>query len=245
MFAAGFLLFQAAFIAPLKHDKFVRHYHMIAHPLVLGLANPPNALAEREGISWTDRAGVMIARRIDPDIGDDTMGERYEQALYTYFAKLWIYYPSEMLVIYKTKFVETTTAAYAFLENPRGDMFWNRKNAFWLSAFAWPARPLATWLTAGGAALLFVVAGLLLARKADPRGFIVSAIGAAAAWSFFETAVTLPQVVLWYSPVYVFCVVCFGLLVAELAFSLLRKSSGTARNHHSEKDRVPAQRATL
>jgi hypothetical protein len=226
MFAAGLMAFQRVFITPLKHDNFVRHYHMIAHPIVLGLANPPNALAAREGIEWTDHAGVLLAKRIDPTVGDDTMGERYEQAMWAYFTKLWIYYPAEMRDIYYNKFVATTEAAYAFLENPKGDLFWLRKNAFWMPIFAWLGKPITTWLTAGGMALLLIGAGWLMARRQNQRGFTIAAIGGVAWWSFLETAVTLPQIVLWYSPVYVFTVVCFGLVVLELVLGVIERRYG-------------------
>ena len=220
---AGLATFHYTFIKPLAHAKFVRHYHMIAHPSVLGLANPPNALAEREGIAWDDRSGVVLAKRMDPSVGDDTMGERYEQALYAYFAKLWIYYPSEMLEIYRQKFAATTEDAYRFLESPAAGLFWPHKNPLWMTTFAAAAKPLGMRLTAGGLALIVMLAGGLLMRMLNRRaGLVVLAFGSIGFLSFLEAAITLGQVVLWYTPVFVFSLVCFGLFPLEGILMLLR-----------------------
>lgn len=221
--AAGLATFQYAFIKPLAHEKFVRHYHMIAHPIVLGLANPPNPLAEREGIAWDDRSGVVLAKRMDPTVGDDTMGERYEQALYAYLAKLWIYYPSEMLEIYRQKFAATTDDAYRFLESPQAGLFWPHKNPLWMTIFAATAKPAGVRFTAGGLALIVIVSGWLLMRMVNRQaGLVVLALGSIGFLSFLEAAITLGQVVLWYTPVFVFSLVCFGLLPLEGILTLLR-----------------------
>jgi hypothetical protein len=100
-FAATYLAFQAAFIWTLPSTGFNYASHPVAHPLVLGLAYPPNALAQREGIEWNDGAGLPLARRVDPNA--TYLGPTYEHALMTYYWQLWHEHPAEMRAIYQAK----------------------------------------------------------------------------------------------------------------------------------------------
>src|SRR5207244_5638177 len=85
-----------------------------AHPLVLSLAAPPNALAAREGIEWLDGAGLRLARRIDPTAR--YMERGYESALFRYYFGLWRRYPAEMLQIYASKW---TVAGAGLMQKAR------------------------------------------------------------------------------------------------------------------------------
>jgi SAM-dependent methyltransferase len=98
----GFVGFDALAIAPLRDLPYEgRTTHPVFHPLVLGLAVPPNRLAEREGIDWRDSAGRALAER---GVGVKvTTYEEYEHALGRYYRGLWRSYPSEMAVIYLRK----------------------------------------------------------------------------------------------------------------------------------------------
>jgi hypothetical protein len=100
---AGFLAFQAVFIWPLERDYTGTNYanHPIWHPIVLGLANPPNPLGEREGIKWDDSVGLTLAQRIEPTAV--YLSPSYERALRSYYVTLWQNYAGEMLGIYRKK----------------------------------------------------------------------------------------------------------------------------------------------
>ena len=94
---------QTVFIGPLGNlavESGLTH-HPIAHPIVLGLAVPKNALSDREGIAWNDAVGADIAIRVDPLA--NTTYERYESAMFKYYRGLWSDYPGEMLGIYARK----------------------------------------------------------------------------------------------------------------------------------------------
>ena len=104
LFGLGYWGFRAAFIAPLVPPTPTTNYtyHVVAHPLVLGLAEPPNALAAREGIKWNDSVGLVLALRADPSA--TFLGPKYEKALWQYYEGLWKRYPYEMAALYATKF---------------------------------------------------------------------------------------------------------------------------------------------
>jgi hypothetical protein len=77
------------------------------HPLVLSLGLSESSLSTREGITWDDDDGELLAQRIDPSVRYLRKG--YEKALLTYYVKLWIYHPQEMFDIYKNKFMNYKT----------------------------------------------------------------------------------------------------------------------------------------
>ncbi|MGI9301726.1 MAG: hypothetical protein ACR2RB_03325 [Gammaproteobacteria bacterium] len=103
MFAVGYSAFTTTLIKPLTKLNTQMNYahHPIAHPLVLGLAWPENELSRAEGIEWNDGLGLELARRIDNDV--TYLGPTYEQALFTYYAKLWFFYPERMRAVYEAK----------------------------------------------------------------------------------------------------------------------------------------------
>lgn len=115
----GFQSFQVLYyqpIAKLFQDTvhYNRAYHVVGHPLVLGLSIPDNALSQREGIRWDDTAGEALAKTIDPDAG--YLNSNYERAMLTYYAKLWIYYPNEMIEIYWKKWKLSVTGVFTFMK---------------------------------------------------------------------------------------------------------------------------------
>jgi hypothetical protein len=112
----GFLAFQASFIKPIERGQ-TQTYHTVWHTIVLGLANPPSELSEREEIEWVDGAGLKILNRLRPDL---TSGRRlspselavlgrysqsavYENTLKSYYINLWRQNADDMLNIYLTK----------------------------------------------------------------------------------------------------------------------------------------------
>ena len=102
-FVLAFALFQLIFIRPIDRLPITRNasYHVIAHPIVLGLAIPPNRLARDQGIEWSDRVGLDLARRIDPTVNE--LNQQYEDALFTYYRRLWRDHPRDMARLYWTK----------------------------------------------------------------------------------------------------------------------------------------------
>ena len=103
VFALGFTAFQFVFIRPIDRLPSSRNisYHVIAHPIVLALALPPNRLARDEGIEWNDRVGLDLARRVDPGVTE--INQRYEAALFTYYRQLWRQHPRQMAGLYWAK----------------------------------------------------------------------------------------------------------------------------------------------
>jgi hypothetical protein len=109
---SGFQLYNYTFIKPLheaaKNQSINNYtYHAVAHPLVLSLGISPSDLTAREGITWNDSIGASLAQKIDPSVS--YLSKDYEKALFSYYAKLWIYFPREMFDIYKNKFYSFTT----------------------------------------------------------------------------------------------------------------------------------------
>lgn len=102
----GLYTFDATLIGAIRkensgHSVQNRAYHVVAHPLVLGLATPENDFAKQQGIRWNDSIGPILAQQIDPNV--KYMDENYEKALFAYYAKLWIDYPEEMVGLYLKK----------------------------------------------------------------------------------------------------------------------------------------------
>lgn len=103
-FALGYLAFTATFIRPLERAvprQLVSVHHVIAHPLVLSLAVPPNEFASNAGIEWKDSAGLALAQRIDPST--TYLGPSYEANLFRFYVTLWRTHPRDMLYVYAVK----------------------------------------------------------------------------------------------------------------------------------------------
>jgi hypothetical protein len=103
--AVGFAAFQFALVRPLPSLDFNYSHHTVWHPLVLGLALPPNDFASAHGIQWNDTVGLALAREVDPSV--QYLGSGYERALREYYFRLWRRYPGELIALYHTKMHET------------------------------------------------------------------------------------------------------------------------------------------
>lgn len=77
------------------------NYHVVFHPLVLGLAIPQNDFAKNQGIIWDDSIGTKLARTINPSVS--YLDANYEKTMYLFYKKLWINNPGEMLYVYYLK----------------------------------------------------------------------------------------------------------------------------------------------
>jgi hypothetical protein len=229
--AVGVLAFDRIWIAPIRAAVGTNYsYHVIAHPLVLGLATPPSALASREDIQWNDRSGVVAARKVDPSV--EYLGPGYERALFAYYVGLWKSSPVEMMAIYLRKLTVTRQHAEEFLSSARPGLFWARKDDRWLTIAAWPALRIAGMVGVAGLFAALLAIGCLRPRALDldyPRGFCVAGIAIAGFLGFVESAVVLSGVVLWYSSVYVFALIFAGLFVYQSAVDACARPFMTAR----------------
>ena len=101
----GYVAFYVLLIRPLipsgAQTKPNMAHHIVSHPLVLGLALPPNALAQREGIAWDDSVGLQLAAGTNPTA--KYLSDDYADALWSYYFRLWREHPSEMFGIYTLK----------------------------------------------------------------------------------------------------------------------------------------------
>ena len=107
-----------------------RVHHPIAHPLVLALGQPDSPLATREGIRWDDSVGLPLAQKIEPSA--TYLGPAYEKALLSYYAKLWIFHPGEMIGIYLAKWHESVRGAFGDAELPSAHsrVRWQRRTSW-------------------------------------------------------------------------------------------------------------------
>jgi len=124
LFFGGFALFHRAAVAPGmqfpgRDDMYA--YHVIAHPLVLSLALPPNSFAESQGIRWLDRVGLDLARRADPEAV--YMGGNYEAALWTFYRNLWRTHPQEMAGVYLLKWQTAGREVLDYIRKQDGPAF--------------------------------------------------------------------------------------------------------------------------
>jgi hypothetical protein len=113
----GFLAFQTTFIKPMERGQARQTYHTVWHTVVLGLANPPSELSEREEIEWVDGAGLKILNRLRPDLtsgrrlsaselvilGKYSQSDLYENTLKSYYINLWKQNANDMQNIYLNK----------------------------------------------------------------------------------------------------------------------------------------------
>ena len=179
-FGLGYAAFGRIFIRPLtvamtpEWRQF--SYHVIGHPLVLGLALPESDLSRREGIRWDDSVGGELARRTIPEAV--YLGSYYEEAMLLYYLKLWLLYPAEMRAIYRTKL---HSAGVGMFLQPGA------------------ARPAAAiWQPSSGMTILaiYIAAAALgmfrYRRRALPVWLGLSLISLSAALLFVESALIMP-----------------------------------------------------
>ena len=224
MLAAGIFTFDRMWLAPQRVQAPAGYtYHTLAHPLVLGLASPPSALAAREHIEWDDGSGATIAKAVDPSV--TFLGPGYERALFTFYRRLWLTYPWEMMDIYRRKLAVTRTSADDFLALDQSSDFWKVKDGRWLPIAAWPGATAARAVGVLGLLAALLLAGYLrpsfLAIDA-PKAFVVMSLGIAGMIGFIESAMVLSGVVAWYSSVYVFVYVFAGLVLYQFGLDSCR-----------------------
>jgi hypothetical protein len=204
---AGFKTFTTTFISPLQTvESRPRYtYHVIAHPLVLFLAVPPNDFARREGIDCQDALGLNLAHRMDPSVA--YLGKNYDNALFLYYFKLWLYQRDEMANLYRMKF--RTAAATLSQAMPIADRKWMERGWF-LTA---PLRRIAGGKTYLGlfAALAFIPA-FLIRSWGTARAFALSAVATVGFLLFLEMGLLSSLFNLTYHSALLFCFLFAGML---------------------------------
>jgi hypothetical protein len=206
----GYLAFTVGFISPLTavtrdaRGPVLATYthHVVAHPLVLFLAVPPNDLARREGIEYDDLCGLKLARRLDPSVG--YLRGNYDAALFAYYRRLWREHPREMLGVYRAKFGLAAVSTMQAVLAP---------GPTWAGP---PLRALARWpvylalFAALAAAPLFLGRGLTAARA-----FALSALAVAALLLFLELAALSSRYSSIYNSYLGFWLLLLGLLASQ------------------------------
>jgi hypothetical protein len=182
---AGFALFQAVLIWPLsKHTGLT--YHVVWHPIVLSLAQPPNSFAEQQGIVWDDQVGPKLAQRVDPNA--TYLSPTYESSLRTFYFDLWRRHPWEMLNLYRDKFA---LVGASMLRTAPSELQWPE-----ITKLASEAIPNGfVWF--GALAALTLLAAVGYRRRPFLSRFFV-AIGAGTILISLEQALIYPRYFIYY-----------------------------------------------
>jgi len=181
--------------------------HVVGHSLALALGEIPNTLAEREGIKIHDIVGLKIARKIDRDV--EFLGPGYDEALLTYYMRLWRDHPKEMLSIYlaKMKWVGVIAIDHFVHRAYQGRMFLR-------SLF-----PLV--LIRSGYVFLAVFVALLalfIFRLRSPLGFMLSLLAVAGILVFMESTLIVSKFDVCYQNYLLFWLLFVSLLIYQTVF---------------------------
>lgn len=191
-------------------------YHVVSHPLVLGLAIPESALSVREGIQWNDEVGLVLARRVNPEVG--YLRGAYESALFTYYVRLWTRHPAEMCQIYLAKFrLAGKNMLVRLWEEPD-----SLAGASFFRALTLPL----SWMP-DGLILLFLyavafgVSTFVHLRRGSSMAFVVSLFAATALLLQVECAVIYPFFFVSHQASQLTCMLILSAFVWQLAVEAL------------------------
>jgi hypothetical protein len=223
LISCGFLYANHKLLTPIKKiaESLIvsSTNHGIAHPLVLGVGVPQNKFADERGISWQDAVGLRLARQINPSV--TFMGPGYEQALFSYYKKLWQFYPKEMLNIYLLKFkLANSSAAKQFLLKP-----YFEDSPYLSHLVRWVTLPVK--LLPNGWAFLALYFSMLLMSFFGKRimsveirfalySFTIAALGV-----YFQSAIIMPFYVPTYDGYMVFTIILLGAVFLQLVVNLI------------------------
>jgi hypothetical protein len=194
---------------------------VIAHPLVLALAVPENALSRAEGISWDDRVGLTLARRVDPQVAYLHRG--YESALFLYYRQLWQRHPREMLGIYFNKLraagSDMTARVRAALRSAPG----GRVVRFALFPLGWINDGLTLLLVYAG---LFAYSLTLHVRRGSPFAFILALVTLAGAGLHLEATLIYSLFDLTHNASQLLCYLFMAALAWQFVLEVSRQVFG-------------------
>ena len=209
-FVAGGALFYFVLTLPISRSGSIynRTYHVIAHPVVLALAVPPNALSRREHIQWLDPVGLDLARTVEPDTS--FMGPTYERALWRYYWRLWRQHPGEMMAIYLAKWRLATTGSAWFVDH---NMSGTAKHLFVSSRYFESGISFTILFAA-----MVIIAVCLGGMYCPSVGMLVATIASFGLFIALESAIIFPFFFLPYHNAYLFALfvtnlVCFQIVV--------------------------------
>lgn len=156
MVVLGFLGFQRTVVHPLPvaGSDTPYTYHVVAHPLVLGLAVPENDFAKRHGIEWNDTVGLKLAQTVDPNV--QYLAGTYERALFAFYARLWIMQTDEMKQLYLAKWRLVGREIGRYQVPPL--------DAKVFGLVRWPLRQIESGITLAVLAAALILAGVVLGR---------------------------------------------------------------------------------
>jgi hypothetical protein len=216
-------------------------YHPVAHSLVLALGVPPNPLARREGIQWTDASGLAVARRFDPQVS--FLGEGYETVLFKYYFSLWAGHPGEMLELHFTKLRLAGASVVSALSNPSGTLF----GAPFFRAVMWPLGFVPGGLTPLLHATIFGLAVFLYLKRGAPLAFTVALLMAISVMLIMESTLIFPTFHVFYNAPHMFTVLCASALAWQLILEAPRLlvRSAAARRGGSGWPALPDKRRRL
>lgn len=222
VFAAAVIAFEWTYISPMRRVAGVPNSpsHTIAHPLVLGLAAPPNALAAREGIEWDDAAGTRLARRIDP--AASYLNPGYEAALFGYYRRLWRDYPNEMASIYVRKWRLTGLRTLTTIISPSGGTYRTFAGGLVLAAAILPIAVVSLVIGLPQVLLAMAVGAFVCSLRLNPKAAVLLvALPTIAFLGYIEAAVILPTTTIWYNGVLLAATVFLGLLTYQIVVDWL------------------------
>jgi len=219
-FVAGYLVFHAVMIAPLRPDTDVPNYtyHAVSHSLVIGLAVPETEFSRSEGLRWDDNVGFDIARRA----GVQPLGPDYERVLLRYYGRLWQRHPGAMARTYLTKF------RYACSEVFLSAGVVLRQYGVTSPAFEW------LHLHTDGFALLAIVAavgavGWRACARGSSLGFLVVLLALAALLTLLESALTYSTFSGMYFSSFLFFLLFSAAAVVQRVLDLLGAAAWSRR----------------
>jgi hypothetical protein len=205
---AGYAAFQYWFIARNRGVSQDFSYHTVFHPLVLSVGVPVTPFSQREGITWNDNVGLVLAHRVDPSA--KYLSQEYEQALATYYFSLWKRYPSEMRGVYIAKARLAGTELAATEDVPGWSVTFPRSL---LKQVPSGFRLLA--LLVGCAAL----GAVLHVRSKAPALLMLAMAGTAATLLMLESIVIVPRYVLTYHASLLLLYCALTLAIIQVALS--------------------------
>lgn len=227
--ASGVALFvgacavQGVFISPLPETGSNYKYHVIWHPVVLGLAMPGNEFANKQGIAWDDSVGEGLAKQIDPEA--TYLGPTYERALMSYYMRLWRVHPVEMMGLYINKFKVAGMGAI----HPEHGYFPNQSVAGYNKLRTGGAQfvsilrvfPDGRFLFAALLAVCLIAMVGILFSKTRAISFLVSAVGFCGSLIFLEHVIILPINLITHFSFLLFWFVFALLIIYQLLFNAI------------------------
>lgn len=226
---AGFLVFDRAFVAPLRavRSELNLHYHTVSHPLVLSLALPANDFARSQGIRWYDFCGIELARRIDPNVRYLAAG--YEEAMFAFYRQLWREHPREMVSVYALKLA---TAGASVLDHAREPREAPRLGDVLVRAGTLPLFPVRHGLLFFGVTLLAGALALVGGRRSvvsRDAVFALVALAVIGALSYLESAAIVSTYAMQYHGFLTYWSTVLGAGISALVTSALGRAIVRAR----------------